>query len=187
MRADGRVCRYEVDGRRLLHVINWQHQKINRPTRSVLAPCPHHERGEYEKYRKDHAEVVSIHGGLTESSVSGTGVVSEGSPHDLGSKGAREQGTRATDIGNRLLDEHIKAMRNKPPRDVAQKTGTAIDKLVTEGIEPRWIAAGLALMREKPQLGPPLLASLVNQAMNAPTRPADKRFNAAGAYTAWDA
>jgi hypothetical protein len=38
------LCRYEVHGRRLLHATKWrEHQKINRPTRSKLAPCPVHE------------------------------------------------------------------------------------------------------------------------------------------------
>jgi len=37
------ICRYTVDDLRLFHFINWQHQRINRPTPSVLPPCPHHE------------------------------------------------------------------------------------------------------------------------------------------------
>lgn len=40
----GPVCRYEVAGRRYLHTVNVQeHQRPNRPTPSVLPPCPLHE------------------------------------------------------------------------------------------------------------------------------------------------
>lgn len=41
---DPMICRYEMGGRRYLHVVNWRlHQKINRPTPSVIPPCPKHE------------------------------------------------------------------------------------------------------------------------------------------------
>jgi hypothetical protein len=33
------ICRYEVDGKRFLHMPNWGHQRINRPTASKLPPC----------------------------------------------------------------------------------------------------------------------------------------------------
>ena len=40
----GPVCRYEVDGKRYLHAVNWtEHQRINRPTPSRLPQCPVHE------------------------------------------------------------------------------------------------------------------------------------------------
>lgn len=34
----GRLLRYEIDGRRYLQIINWHHQKINRPTPSRYPP-----------------------------------------------------------------------------------------------------------------------------------------------------
>lgn len=41
---EGPICRYEVDGRRYLHCLNWpEHQKPNRPTPSRLPRCPTHE------------------------------------------------------------------------------------------------------------------------------------------------
>lgn len=42
----GPICRYEVDGRRFLHAINWkEHQRISHPTASRVPPCPVHEQG----------------------------------------------------------------------------------------------------------------------------------------------
>lgn len=39
------LCRYEIDGKRYLHATRWkQHQRINRPTRSRIPPCPRHEK-----------------------------------------------------------------------------------------------------------------------------------------------
>jgi hypothetical protein len=36
------ICRYEVDGGRYFHVVNFhRHQKISHPTPSKLPPCPH--------------------------------------------------------------------------------------------------------------------------------------------------
>lgn len=53
----GPLCRYEVDGLRLLHITSWgEHQRINRPTPSKIAPCPIHENS------------LRAHGGLSEGS-----------------------------------------------------------------------------------------------------------------------
>lgn len=59
----GAICRYEVDGKRFLHMPRWsEHQRINRPTASKLPPCPEHEQGE-------NGHVVSPHDTLTEDSL----------------------------------------------------------------------------------------------------------------------
>lgn len=41
----GLICRYTgPDDKRYLHVVNWhQHQKINRPSKSRIPACPHHD------------------------------------------------------------------------------------------------------------------------------------------------
>lgn len=40
----GLLCRYTVDGARLIHVTHWcEHQKVSHPTPSKLAPCPEHD------------------------------------------------------------------------------------------------------------------------------------------------
>lgn len=42
--GQGPLCRYEVDGRRYLHITSWaEHQRVNRPTPSRIPPCPVHE------------------------------------------------------------------------------------------------------------------------------------------------
>lgn len=41
--AAGRICRYEALGRKVFHVVKWEHQKINRPTPTKLPPCPAHD------------------------------------------------------------------------------------------------------------------------------------------------
>jgi hypothetical protein len=185
MRASGSICRYEVDGRTLIHALNWKdHQRPSHPSPSRITPCPHHEREDFAEWRRRHAEPVPINSGIPpESLPNPSDVIPEVLPPRVRAEqgaGSREQGERATNIGNRLLDEHVQSLRVTPPRDVIQKTGAAIDKLVAEGIEPKWIASGLALMRAKPHLGPPLLASLVNEAMNAP--PPAKPQRASGAH-----
>ena len=44
---DPPLCRYTVDGVPYLHLVNFvhgpKHQRINRPTKSNLPPCPLHE------------------------------------------------------------------------------------------------------------------------------------------------
>jgi hypothetical protein len=38
------ICRYVVAGQGYLHSVNWhEHQRVNRPTKSKLPPCPIHE------------------------------------------------------------------------------------------------------------------------------------------------
>nr|WP_223190569.1 hypothetical protein [Streptomyces sp. TRM68416] len=41
----GLICRYTgLDDKRYLHIVTWhQHQKINRPSKSRLPACPHHD------------------------------------------------------------------------------------------------------------------------------------------------
>ncbi len=45
------LCKYEVNGVRLIHVVNWkEHQKVSHPTDSKLAPCPKHEHGQWAEF-----------------------------------------------------------------------------------------------------------------------------------------
>lgn len=67
-------------------------------------------------------------------------------------------------LGNQLLDEHLAACRQAPPREVKQRTGAKIDALLDEGIDPDEIRAGLRLMRSRPRTGPGLLPDLVFEA-----------------------
>ncbi|MFK8906191.1 hypothetical protein [Streptomyces sp. YS-3] len=71
----GLICRYEgEDGKRYLHLVTWaKHQKINRPSGSRCPACPHHEGG------RPAQPAGSLHGGLTEASVSPPGALTEDS------------------------------------------------------------------------------------------------------------
>ena len=41
---DPPICRYEVNGRKLIHSVYWsEHQRPSRPTDSQHPPCPRHE------------------------------------------------------------------------------------------------------------------------------------------------
>lgn len=42
--TNGPLCRYEVDGKKYLHLTSFgEHQRVNRPTPSRIPPCPIHE------------------------------------------------------------------------------------------------------------------------------------------------
>ena len=66
----GLICRYTgPDDKRYLHVVTWhQHQKINRPSKSRLPACPHHD-----------AVGGTARAGLTEAAPLPHGTVREGS------------------------------------------------------------------------------------------------------------
>ncbi|WP_026328412.1 hypothetical protein [Streptomyces sulphureus] len=65
----GLVCRYEVDGKRYLHVITFRkHQKINRPSGIRHPDCPTHAAERPPEVLPERSS--KDHGGLTESSVS---------------------------------------------------------------------------------------------------------------------
>ncbi|MDJ1136267.1 hypothetical protein [Streptomyces iconiensis] len=82
----GLICRYEVDGKRYLHIVTFQrHQRINRPSGIRHPDCPVHDA---ERPSTDDAAQTpgalaepssKAHGGLTEGSVSPHGAVREGS------------------------------------------------------------------------------------------------------------
>jgi hypothetical protein len=71
---------------------------------------------------------------------------------------------RGTLIANQLLAEHVAACAAKPPRPVQGKVGEAIDALLDDPeIQPDEIREGLRRLRAKPNLGPGVLPSLVNE------------------------
>lgn len=74
--------------------------------------------------------------------------------------------------GARLLQEHVAACRQRPPKDLLVQTSQKIDTLLAEEhITADMVRAGLALLRTKPHLGPGLLPNLVYEAMNANASP----------------
>ena len=49
----GPLCRYEVDGRRYIHAVNWrEHQKPSHPTNSKIPPCPDDEPDWFKAWRE---------------------------------------------------------------------------------------------------------------------------------------
>lgn len=82
----GLIVRYEdsVSGRRYLQVVNWHHQRINRPSKSSK-PLPSSGNNPVSEGS------VSTHGAVREPSLNTHGALSEGSLQE-GIKGTREQG-----------------------------------------------------------------------------------------------
>jgi hypothetical protein len=88
----GQVCQYEVDGRRFLHAMKWQHQRINRPTPSRLPPCPLHDISRLGSLNHSVSEAVNgsstTHAPFSEDSLrarkeQGAGSREQGSPDSL--------------------------------------------------------------------------------------------------------
>ena len=68
LEAVGCICRYEVAGRSYLHMPNWEHQKINRPTPAKTPACPKQEHF-VSAQPDDTDDSLRDHGGLSEDSV----------------------------------------------------------------------------------------------------------------------
>jgi hypothetical protein len=52
----GSLCRYEADGKRWLHCLNWgEYQKPQHPGKMRVPPCPDHEPAAHEKWSSEHA------------------------------------------------------------------------------------------------------------------------------------
>ncbi len=92
---DPPICRYEVDGRRYIHCVNWrEHQRPNRPTRSRLPKCPIHESlsEPLSEPVSESALTGSLSGSLSDSVL-----------------GAAEQGSRGAEEQQRPLGERLSA------------------------------------------------------------------------------
>lgn len=58
----GSTCRYEFEGKKYLHVLNWSdHQKPQHPSKARIVPCPKHEPGAHRTWLEvraaEHAKV----------------------------------------------------------------------------------------------------------------------------------
>lgn len=119
----GPVCRYEVDGVRYLHAINFDdNNSINRPTPSRLPPCPLHE-------------------GLTDDgSEGGSEPLSEGGKSKAvsgrGEQGNRGKGEQSSARSQEMFREFYAAYpRKKAPKD-AEK---AWAKAIKNGVDPETV------------------------------------------------
>jgi hypothetical protein len=83
--AGGSICRYEFEGKRYLHVLNWSdHQKPQHPSKVRIVPCEQHELGARRRFLAERAaEHMRVSGNPHEGFVSpsptsrGGGEVSE--------------------------------------------------------------------------------------------------------------
>jgi hypothetical protein len=118
----GPICRYEVDGRRYIHCVNWsEHQKPNRPTPSRLPPCPMHK-GLSEPFPEDDSE------GVRGDSVPGAG--------EQGSSGAVEQSSL------RSTSESFARFYAVYPRKIGRKAAErAWGKALKDGADPAVLVA----------------------------------------------
>ncbi|GAA1892298.1 hypothetical protein [Streptantibioticus ferralitis] len=117
--------------------------------------------------------------GFTEGSVRPRGGLTEPSmnPHrlDLGPRildqgsipsGGASAPAPDTISAQQLIGEYIATCASRPPSKVLGHLGREINQLLTDGIHPAHIRAGLERFRAKP-MHPSVLSSLVNEAMNA--------------------
>jgi hypothetical protein len=83
LEANGSIRRYVVDGRKYLAIVEWHHQRIDKPTPSLLPPPPETDRG-----------------GLPPNSGSSPGALQEASVQEkeegLGREGEVEQGSASS-------------------------------------------------------------------------------------------
>ncbi|MFP8959323.1 hypothetical protein ACLIYP_01940 [Streptomyces nanhaiensis] len=85
-----------------------------------------------------------------------------------------------------LIGEYAAACPSRPPAKVLSHLGREVKQLLAEGIDPCHVRAGLERFRAKP-MHPSVLASLVNEAMNADSADSARPGNRPGVsgHTAW--
>jgi hypothetical protein len=160
--ANGPLCRYEVEGKRYLHLTSFgEHQRVNRPTPSRLPPCPIHEQG------------VSTHGTVTEPSpprAQARVPAEQGREGNREKEGSSEQGTRAPrdpaggHPAQALLDEH-QALTARP---LANGSAAALLGHISEALDratPDQVRTALAEHRRRPGSKPGLLPHLLDDVL----------------------
>ncbi|MFG3199842.1 hypothetical protein ACGFYT_27335 [Streptomyces sp. NPDC048208] len=100
---------------------------------------------------------------LGEGSTPGSRILDPGSSFPTG-----RTAPAATVPANQLVGEYIAACDERPPSDVIGHLGRITKKLLSEGIAPEHIRAGLQNFAANPK-HPSVLTSMVNEAMNART------------------
>lgn len=169
----GVLCRYDVEGKHLIHFPSWKdHQKINRPGKSRLPACPRHP---------EQADASPLHGTLTEPSVSVQGDLTQHSRTDLGTRnGERGTGNKGSfrvspaqlNTGAQLVDEYAASCEQPTQAEVLQDLRREVLRLLAEGISPEVLRAGITRLREA-GYSPGALPSFVHNVIN-PGRPAGR-------------
>jgi hypothetical protein len=154
LEVEQKLCRYVgCDGKAYLHILGWEHQKIDRPTVSRIPPCPKHEPG----------AACFLHSGpcgeppstprrlLVEPSSSPREDASPvpstwdlvPSTEDLGSPVVAKT-RRARPIGDFVLTAELRewAADNEPAVDVDRETSKFVDHFTASGKPAKdWTAA----------------------------------------------
>lgn len=154
----GPLCRYEVAGKRYLHVVSWrEHQRVNRPTPSRIPPCPIHEPD------------VRTHDGLTEASSPRARVEQgkEGSREQGAGKGAGSREGAAAAAEHRggphlaqLLDEPLADLGVHLPRQTRTALAGHIERLLADGLDEHVIRDAVIEWAGRPAAKPGLLPHL---------------------------
>ncbi|MFF4534291.1 hypothetical protein ACFY1P_34090 [Streptomyces sp. NPDC001407] len=118
--------------------------------------------------------------GLAEPSTSGSRILDPGSIPT-----GRTAPAPSSVSAKTLVGEYVAACSHRPPERVLGHLGRELNQLIAEGIAPEHLRAALERLRNK-GLNPSVLASLVNEVMNAaPTAVSWPAPQTGGGYTPW--
>jgi hypothetical protein len=139
--AGGSICRYEYEGKRYLHVLNWSdHQKPQHPSKVRVPPCERHEAGAHRRFVAERAaEHMRVSGNPHEGFVSpsptsrGGGEVSKESSEEM--RGGPESGD--PDDAPPLFAGHCAAHAHTA---VPGNCGACKDQRVANETKPRALA-----------------------------------------------
>ena len=151
------LCRYVVAGQTYMHALNWhEHQRVNRPTASVIPPCPLHESFSERLSEPTDEDCMSDSLRARKEMVIGVG---DGG----GDGGGGVSGGAATPPAAPLIAEWIDhCTGGRPPDRVVGHVAREVGQLLTEGIPPADVRSGLAAWHAK-GLHPSTLASVVHE------------------------
>lgn len=165
------MCRYTVAGQTYLHSVNWhEHQRVNRPTASVIPPCPLHESFSEPLSEPDSEESVSDSLRARKEMVIGVGDGGGG-----GGGGVSGSAAAAPDSASQLVAEWIDhCTGGRPPDRVVGHVAREVGAMLAEGIPVTDVRNGLAAWHAK-GLNPSTLASVVHETRTRPDRRATTR------------
>lgn len=159
MLADAdRICRYESEGRRYLHIVRWDHQRINRPQRSLIPHCAFTEHS------------LKAHCANSERSSNDHGTITEDSLRE--GKG-RERNPKAPPSGAERNGGQPPAGDAEAPPPLANgNLAAATQKRRSQGTNPRTLGTNPRAVAEQLAAEKARLAVAVNQARS--TNPCPK-------------
>jgi hypothetical protein len=164
------LCRYEVDGIRYLHCVNWsEHQRVHRPTASQHPPCPLHElppkssgaaREPPPKSSRPDATRVGDGDGDGDGVPPTAGAAQRRTPTSTTLATIDAHTTAQT-----LIAEWIDHCAKRPPGNVIGQVAKQLKTMLDEGVDPADVRGGLAAWHSK-SLHPSTLPSVTNEVMN---------------------